>query len=676
MSGAGAPTTSPPADETDWFELNRRSLSAEVAIVAARLRLHAFQGEDPGPAKEDVEAAGQRADEARQRLPADSALEVLTQTFGLSAFERDLVALCAGVELEGQMAALCAEAQGDGRKAYPTFGLALAALPDGHWSALAPTGPLRRWQLLDVGQGGSLTSSPLTIDERVLHYLAGVYYLDERLQGLVRYVSPPAGELAPSHGDVALRVARLWSSHGYGEGFPLVHLWGPDRVSIRSVAAAACAAIGVQLHRLDASDIPATPRDRATLARLWEREATLAGCALLIDVEGEDAAEERHRAAASFLDELFGMVVLVTQEPVAIGGRVASRINVGELSVDERRGLWSTALGPAADRLDGEVDAVVEQFHVGARDIWDIASEVRAAVVEDSGPSQEHSGTLWQACRAQARPRLDDLAQRIELAATWQDLVVPEPQAEVLREVVAQVRQRIRVYEDWGFAARTKRGLGISALFAGPSGTGKTMAAEVLANELGLDLYRIDLSQVVNKYIGETEKRLKRLFDAAEGGGAVLLFDEADALFGKRSEVKDSHDRYANIEVSYLLQRMETYRGLAILTTNMRNSLDTAFTRRLRFVLQFPFPDHAQRAEIWRRVFPSGTPLEPLDVETLARLNVTGGNIRNIAMNAAFLAASEGVAVGMSHLFLAIRREYAKLEKSLTDAEVRGVNVP
>jgi len=214
--------------------------------------------------------------------------------------------------------------------------------------------------------------------------------------------------------------------------------------------------------------------------------------------------------------------------------------------------------------------------------------------------------------------------------------------------------------------------LGINALFAGESGTGKTMAAEVIANSLRLNLYRIDLSAVVSKYIGETEKNLRHLFDSAENGGAILFFDEADALFGKRSEVKDSHDRYANIEVSYLLQRMESYRGLAILTTNMKNALDTAFLRRIRFIVQFPFPDAEQRAEIWRRIFPTDTPTEGLDVDKLARLNVAGGNIRNIALNAAFLAADAGEPVLMTHLLRAARGEYTKLEKPLTEVDIRG----
>jgi SpoVK/Ycf46/Vps4 family AAA+-type ATPase len=264
------------------------------------------------------------------------------------------------------------------------------------------------------------------------------------------------------------------------------------------------------------------------------------------------------------------------------------------------------------------------------------------------------------------------MAQRIEPAAGWDDLVLPQPQRAVLREMLGHARHRARVYGDWGFRTKGSRGLGIGALFSGPSGTGKTMAAEVLAGELKLDLYRIDLSSVVSKYIGETEKNLRRVFDAAEDGGTILLFDEADALFGKRSEVKDSHDRYANIEVGYLLQRMEAYRGIAILTTNLKSALDPAFLRRLRFVVQFPFPDPAARAEIWRRIFPATAPIADLEPETLARLNVTGGSIRNIALGSAFLAAAASDEIRMTHLLQAARSEYAKLEKPLTDAEIGG----
>jgi SpoVK/Ycf46/Vps4 family AAA+-type ATPase len=240
-----------------------------------------------------------------------------------------------------------------------------------------------------------------------------------------------------------------------------------------------------------------------------------------------------------------------------------------------------------------------------------------------------------------------------------------------LRQIAAQVDARWRVYDEWGFRARMNRGLGISALFAGESGTGKTMAAEVLARALGLDLYRIDLSSVVSKYIGETEKNLRRVFDAAEQGGAILFFDEADALFGKRSEVKDSHDRYANIEINYLLQRIEAFNGLAILATNMKSAIDAAFVRRLRFIVSFAHPGPAERRQIWQRAFPASVPRQRLDYEQLARLNLTGGNIHTVALNAAFLAAKAGTEVSMPLVLSAARSELRKLERPINEAELR-----
>jgi len=266
--------------------------------------------------------------------------------------------------------------------------------------------------------------------------------------------------------------------------------------------------------------------------------------------------------------------------------------------------------------------------------------------------------------------RLDTLAQRLEPKMTWDELVLPRAETKLLREIAAQVRQRNKVYDEWGFSRKMNRGFGISALFAGESGCGKTMAAEVIARDLALSLYRVDLSAIVSKYIGETEKNLRRLFDAAEDGGAILLFDQADALFGKRSEVRDSHDRYANIEISYLLGRLESYHGIAILATNMKSALDPAFLRRLRFIVEFPIPDQECRAAIWSRIFPSQTPTRDLDFVKLARLNLTGGNIHNIALNAAFLAAAADEPVSMTHLLQAARSEYARLEQPLIESEI------
>jgi SpoVK/Ycf46/Vps4 family AAA+-type ATPase len=312
---------------------------------------------------------------------------------------------------------------------------------------------------------------------------------------------------------------------------------------------------------------------------------------------------------------------------------------------------------------------VAAQFSLGQAAIETLAADAVAGVGKGAERNADLGAQVWRLARSQTRSRLDGLAQRMDSSFEWDDLVLPEAETATLRAIAAQLRQRMTVYERWGFAEKSSRGLGISALFAGPSGAGKTMAAEVLARDLQLDLYRIDLSSVISKYIGETEKNLRRVFEGAEQSGAVLLFDEADALFGKRSEVKDSLDRYANIEVSYLLQQMEAYRGLAILTTNLKTALDPAFLRRLRFVVQFPFPGPAERLRLWQKVFPAATPTEGLDLTRLAQLKVTGGNIRSIAMNAAFLAAEGKQPVRMTHLKEAARIEYAKLERHLTTGE-------
>jgi hypothetical protein len=607
--------------------------------------------------------------ESRNAMPAPPALETLSEMFSLTPFERDLLLLCAGMELDSNFAALCASAQRDPRRAYPTFRLALATMPGAHWSALVPAAPLRRWRLIEVGAGDALTTAPLRIDERVLHYLTGVFYLDERLQGLVEPQLPPSGELPLSHQALVQRIVGLWSRTEDTLGGTGIQLRGDEDASKHEIAAAASAALGLRLHMIRAADVPAAATEREGLERLWEREAVLSGSALLLEYQDLDSADSL-RPALSLLEDWQGKLILSGRQPLDTGQRSVIRLDVNKPTAAEQRDLWKRALGPLAPELNGQIEALTTQFDLDAQGIR--AASVEALEDLSRGRKEEPGVVLWEACRAQSRPRLGELAQRIEPFAEWDDLVLPAPQHQILRDVATHVRQRARVYGTWGFAAKGGRGLGISALFAGASGTGKTMAAEVLANELRLDLYRIDLSQVVSKYIGETEKNLKRVFDTAEEGGAILLFDEADALFGKRTEIKDSHDRYANIEVSYLLQRMEAYRGLAVLTTNMKNALDTAFMRRIRFIVHFPFPDAGQRAEIWRHIFPSGTPTEGLDANKLARLNVAGGNIRNIALNAAFLAADAGEPVRMEHLLRAARSEYAKLEKPLTEAEIGG----
>jgi ATPase family associated with various cellular activities (AAA) len=651
------------ADELLWTEANQHYLTAALAHVRARLERQAAP---------DGTAPPDDGPEAVPEFPADllppPALETLCGAFGLSPFERQIVLLCAGVELDARFPSLCAAAQGDPARAYPTFSLALAALDDPHWSAVTPAGPLRRWRLLEIGPlpGVPLTLSPLRLDERILHYLAGVQHLDERLADLLTHVHPDE-DLVPSHQAIAGDIRDLLERTNRRP--PLIQVCGTDGGAKRSIAAAACAAVGLHLFALPAEAIPTHPAEREGLLRLWAREATLTTSTLYIDATALDMADAHAVAGVTaFLERVRGVVVLATRGRWAGLLRSMRTIEIQKPAPEEQRALWQAALGEAAPRLNGHVTRLATEFNLSATAIQATAREA----LDGEGTPEALAARLWDGGRAQVRPRLDDLAQRIEPAAGWQDLVLPEPALLALHEIAAHVRRRATVYDEWGFATKGARGLGISALFAGASGTGKTMAAEVLAGELDLDLYRIDLSQIVNKYIGETEKNLRRVFDAAEDGGAILFFDEADALFGKRSEVKDSHDRYANIEINYLLQRMELYRGLAVLATNMKSALDPAFLRRIRFVINFPFPDATQRAEIWRRIFPAATPTQDLDMARLAQLNIAGGSIRNIALNATFLAADAGEPVQMRHLLQATRSEYAKVEKPLNAMEIGG----
>jgi hypothetical protein len=692
----------------NWEEANQRYLLAALSPV--RNALERFIARIRGDLEAEKQQGNpqQELDEALSAMPALPALTKLCAAFGLSPFERDVLLLCAGMDLDGAFAALCAAAHnrqwternvaggGYATAAYPTFSLALAALAHPHWDALTPAAPLRRWRLIVVGSSNTLTLNPLRIDELILHYLVGVSHPDERLAGIIAPVSAVAN-LVPSHQLLVERLVTVWlqtietikrtSLPEWGKScrVPVVQLCGEDPASKADIAAAGCAALGLRLILMPADALPVAPGEIEILVRLWEREAVLSGSALLLDCDDLDVSDTaKITIITRLIQQMNSPLIVTTNERFRLPRwqmRPIITFNVRKPGANEQLTAWQNALGSV--HLNGHVDALVSQFNLSASAIHSISAGVLSTSKEITSLAGDQANLagiarddlrklLWDACRVEARPGLDDLAQHIEPVADWDELVLPEAQQQLLREIVAHVRQRSMVYETWGFSAGSARGLGISALFAGASGTGKTLAAEVLAHELRLDLYRIDLSSVVSKYIGETEKNLRRVFDAAEEGGAILLFDEADALFGKRSEVKDSHDRYANIEVSYLLQRMEVYRGLAILTTNLKNALDTAFLRRIRFVVQFPFPDTVQRAEIWQRILPRRLPMENLDMGKLARLNVAGGNIRNIALNAAFLAADAHEPVRMAHMLRAAYTEYAKLEKPLTEVEIGG----
>jgi MoxR-like ATPase len=650
----------PVTDLPSWTDLNRQWLIA--AIAGLRQRLEARLADRAGE-EDAVEATA-----AAEFTPA---LVHCARAFGLSPFERELLLLVAGLELDQGLRAAVTAVNG-GVPARASYGLALAVLTQPHWDALSPASALRHWRMVEPEPGANLAQATLRIDERILHYLAGTAGTDSVLAGVASLVS--AKHLIDDDLAMVGRIARaLAASDQCG---PVVVLRDHDRdpAGRRDLALAAVAQLGRSALWLEARDLPTNPESLLRLATHVDREAALIGCVPVVslDAPGAELAAlglaSRLRSAVLWLGSPAAQLLALPQS------RRVLRFDLA--APDARRtrlallNRWQR-LAPAGAREDEAVRAALDragrQFHLGHAALDNVLERVQAA-----SPA-ERAAEIWPAAREAARDGLDAIAQRVETRATFDDVVLLSGPSAMLRDIARHLRHRERVYGDWGFGAKHPLGQGLVALFTGESGTGKTLAAEAIANEVELDLYRVDLATLVSKYIGETEKNLKRLFDAAETSGAVLLFDEADALFGKRSEVKDSHDRYANIEVAYLLQRVEAYRGLAVLTTNMKSALDQAFLRRIRFIVSFPFPDAAAREQIWRRQFPAGAPLGEIDFAALARINLPGGNIRSIAVNAAFKAADAGTRIEQSLLMTAAHEEFAKLERSMGNIGRGGV---
>jgi SpoVK/Ycf46/Vps4 family AAA+-type ATPase len=603
------------------------------------------------------------------------ALEMLVHLFGLTPFEREILLLCLAPELDPSFERLCAYVQDDMNRRYPTPHLGLTLFgdedePPAAWGSFAPEAPLRRFHLLvlEPGQlpGTPLGARPLRLDERVAGYLRGVNALDDRVSQLLQPLEP--APLAPAHQKLVERLVRSLESADGLYRWAAVNVTGRPGVGKGAVARALCDELGLRVYNLDPGLLPSHGPERQEALRLLERESVLHQFALYVPAD-ETVVEGGETALDALVREL-GVFLL-------IGSEERQRTLQGVLTVEvprtdklAQRALWHQVLADAPS-LNGAVEAVVQQFDLGPRAIARVAlsAETLARRRATDGSVIVTADDLWRACREHAGWHLDELAQRVVPWGTWEDIVLPEDVFQQLQEIAGQVVNRPLVYEEWGFGSRLNRGRGLSALFSGSSGTGKTMAAEILANHLGLDLYRIDLAGMVSKYIGETEKNLRKVFDSAEQSGAILFFDEADALFGKRTEVKDSHDRYANIEVNYLLQRMEEYGGLAILATNRKSALDGAFLRRLRFLVDFPFPDTTSRLRIWQKAFPPEAEIDDLDYGLLGRMDISGGNIKNIALNAAFLAADEKSAICMKHVMHAAQREYAKMEKLMSQSE-------
>lgn len=638
-----------------WQQQNEQYLVGAIAWLKQKLNQRATTEADTSRPliTDDVLVVDKDSD----FIPA---LVLLSQQFGLSTFDQQLLLLCAALELDTEIAALCAKAQDHPNRPYPTFALALTLFDQPDWSVVLADEPLRYWQLIEVTLHPTtpLTVSALRADMRVVNYLKGVNRLDERLANLISPMqTKSSSELPPSQQATVDEIIVALTRAGRSSGpYPVIQLLScADSIGQRQLAEATATQLGLRLYRLPIAQLPTQMNELALLARLWQRETLLLPVAIYLDEIEADIAEISGTvttALSYFVSHCQGICFLSSSDKKTALDRITYAVDVVKPTRIEQRMVWQTLIGS-----ESEETAVLlsGQFSLREADIVEIG---------ESRDKVERS-ELWAACLEKTRPALDKLAQRVEVKATWDDLVLPESEIALLRQMTQQIQQRGLVYDDWGFRQKMNRGLGVSALFSGKSGTGKTMAAEVIANALNLHLYRIDLSAVISKYIGETEKNLSKLFDAAESGGAILFFDEADALFGQRGEVTDGRDRYANVEINYLLQRIEAFQGLAILATNRRNALDEAFLRRLRFVVAFPFPERAERLRLWQKAFPKEMPVEDIDYQRLAEFYLTGGNIHTITVNAAFLAATEKSAVGMEHVLIAAKEEYRKLDKPI-----------
>jgi SpoVK/Ycf46/Vps4 family AAA+-type ATPase len=616
----------------------------------------------------------------------------ISELFGLNPFEERSLVVCLAPEIDRSYEKLYAYLQDDVTRRKPSVDLLMNLLLSTMSerllarAAFEPDGTLLKFRLLQLFDDSAaptpLISRFLKLDDRIVDFLLGRGRIDARLGTIASLSNEDDFESIQVGGERENQIRDFVRAY-FGEPGPrkenlVFYFYGPYGSGKRALAELIATDLGLPLIVGDVSKINEAQLPFEEAVWLLGREALLQPAILCLDnfdhlVAGDPNRRPQLEALLEMVRSCSVFAILLGAGPWNPRGLLKNSqfLDVGFTVPDdgERRNFWVTAASRGF-QLAEDVDpgAIASKFRLTQGQIQDALASARARVsLRSPGVEAITSEDLEAACRAQSSEKLSALARKIEPGHVWDDIVLPDEVLKQLREICQRVVYRHRVLSDWGFGAKLSLGKGVNALFAGPSGTGKTMATEIIARELGLDLYKIDLSGVVSKYIGETERNLDRVFSAAEDANAILFFDEADALFGKRSEVRDSHDRYANIEISYLLQKMEEYEGLAILATNLRANLDEAFIRRLAFTIHFPFPDEASRLRIWRGIWPTSMSLDyGVDLELLAeQFKLSGGNIKNIALAAAFLAAECNSAVTMAHLLHATRREFQKLGKPL-----------
>lgn len=624
-------------------------------------------------------------EEAARKSGRPPRLMHLAQAFGLDRFELDVLLLVLAPSLDNRYERLFGYLQDDITRKRPTVNLALDLLARPGADRLAAMGhfaedaPLFRHHLIErvadsAAARPTLLGQVLTPDETIIAWLLGRYSARGDLGGyaeLLRPRSDPTDALLAAETLPELEKAL----QERGTEWPIVALYGVDLAGQVAAARQTAARLGRPLLQVNLAGVVSSELPPLQAVGMALRDSRLANAIPFLT--GWDACLIEGAPGAGVLTALCDypdLVLLSSRAAWQARGISRTRallwLEFPVPAFQHRRAMWLHFVNQA-DIPEPAIEGLASQFFLTAEQIRDAVATARDGAAAEIRPLQAED--LFAAARAHSNPNLAGLARKITPRYKWSDIILPEDQIKILHEIVATVRGRPTVLEEWGVGGKLAASAGVTILFAGQPGTGKTMGAEVIASELGLDLYKIDLSTIVSKYIGETEKNLERIFNEAQTSNAILFFDEADAIFGKRSEVKDAHDRYANIEVSYLLQRMEQYDGVTVLATNLRANLDDAFTRRLNFALDFPFPDEVYRLKIWQTLFPRSVPRSPeVDLSIMARrFKLAGGNIRNIIVSAAYLAAADGGSVTMAHLLHGARREMQKMgrlvnEKSMT----------
>jgi ATP-dependent 26S proteasome regulatory subunit len=680
-------------DEFQGLYISEQEVDELLNRPAGRPRwvCEAHTEHDSGFYEQAAQLAGQIAERAREssRRGVLLPLTELARCFALTRVDLDAILICLALDLDTRYERLYAYLQDDVTRKRPSVDLILSLLCSDFAEKIrervrfAPESPLLAHHFVVISDEQSPSRSPLSyrtvqLDDRIASYLLRHDVVDARLADTVRPQrggSDLLGLVLPA--EIRPRILGL-TEMARVTPRTLLYLQGPPGIGKSRLAEAFCREIGLQMITADIEpNASATPSDFRNWVRLALREAILRGSGIYF--RGFDALEkdEQRTPRGILLDEIrkYERLVLVggntLWEPGSMPpGHLFVRLELPLPSYPERVRLWAEAANGSAPHE--WIEEIAGKYRLSGGQIRDAASTaLQLALARPPSDCRPTLADFQEASRLHSNRKLATLARRIRPQYTWDDIVLPADRMEQLREICATLRFRPIVYEDWGFDEHLSLGKGLNVLFAGPSGTGKTMAAEILAHQLGLELYKTDLSTIVSKYIGETEKNLSRIFAEAASSNAILFFDEADALFGKRSEIRDSHDRYANIEVNYLLQEMERYEGMAILATNLRKNMDEAFVRRMHFVVEFPFPSVDDRLRIWQAVLPPDTPRDPgLDFDFLASaFEMSGGSIRNIALGAAFLAAANGGRISMSHLIRATVREYQKMGKVLSGDE-------